>query len=69
MKNTDNLRFEHILKSAKITRLYRGHGPRKMFKTCAWRIIVPCLGDWHKPRTAIDAAIQAERRVKRGKKI
>lgn len=65
MKITDKMRLAHIIKGAKITRLYRGHGARKMFDTCAWRIIIRCQGDWHHPRSAIDAAILAAKKPKR----
>ena len=64
MKITDKMRLDMLTKRKKITRIYSGHGSRKHFKTCAWRIVVECHGELYGLRESIDAAIRAGERNK-----
>ena len=59
-KITDKMRLDKLCRSAQITRLYSGRSSNRRFKTCAWRLIIPCEGDWHGLRQSIDASIRAE---------
>lgn len=62
MRITNKMRMNEVVRRAKITRLYRGYGSKRKFKTCAWRIVIECKGDWDKPRQAIDSAIRADKK-------
>lgn len=61
---TDKMRLDYILRRGKLTPIHIGWGPKKKFLSWGYRIVFPLL-EYGLPKSAIDAAIRAERRRNR----